>query len=48
MSDDEQLAEPGACAGRRRRYGGEIRKQYVLWSDNCLLSVIAIRRRSQR
>ena len=40
MSDDEQLAEQVAALDIVAKYGGEIKAQYVLWSDNCLLSVI--------
>ena len=40
MSDDEQLAEQVAALDVVAKYGGEIKAQYVLWSDNCLLSVI--------
>ena len=40
MSDDEQLAEQVAALDVVAKYGGDIKAQYVLWSDNCLLSVI--------
>ena len=39
MSDDEQLAEQVAAYEIVNKYGGEIKAQYVLWSDNCLLSI---------
>lgn len=40
MSDDERLAEQVAALDIVSKFGGEIKAQYVLWSDNCLLSVI--------
>jgi uncharacterized protein with GYD domain len=40
MSDDEQTAEQVAAYEIVAKYGGEFKAQYVLWSDNCLLSVV--------
>lgn len=40
MSDDEQTAEQVAAYEIVSKFGGEIKAQYVLWTDNCLLSVV--------
>jgi len=40
MSDDEQTAEQVAAYEIVAKYGGEFKAQYVLWTDNCLLSVV--------
>jgi uncharacterized protein with GYD domain len=40
MSDDEQLAEQVAAYEIVSKYGGEIKAQYVLWTDGCLFSVV--------
>jgi uncharacterized protein with GYD domain len=40
MNEDERLAEQVAALDIVSKYGGEIKAQYVLWSDNCLFSVI--------
>ena len=40
MTDDEQLAEQVAALDIVSKFGGEIKAQYVLWSDNCLLSIV--------
>jgi uncharacterized protein with GYD domain len=40
MTDDEQTAEQVAAYEIVSKFGGEIKAQYVLWSDNCLLSVV--------
>jgi uncharacterized protein with GYD domain len=40
LSDDEQLAEQVAALDIVSKYGGELKAQYVLWSDNCLLSIV--------
>ena len=40
LSDDEQTAEQVAAYEIVSKFGGEIKAQYVLWSDNCLLSVV--------
>ena len=39
MNDDEQLAEQVAAYDIVSKCGGEIKAQYVLWSDNCLLTI---------
>ncbi|HTN78844.1 MAG TPA: GYD domain-containing protein [Acidimicrobiales bacterium] len=39
MSDDERLAEQVAAYEIVAKCGGELKAQYVLWSDNCLLSI---------
>lgn len=40
MSDDEQLAEQVAAYEIVNKFGGEIKAQYILWSDNCLFNVV--------
>lgn len=40
MSDDEQMAEQVAAYEIVAKYGGEIKAQYVLWTDNCLLNIV--------
>jgi uncharacterized protein with GYD domain len=40
MNEDERLAEQVAALDIVSKYGGEIKAQYVLWTDGCLLSVI--------
>jgi uncharacterized protein with GYD domain len=40
MSDEEQLAEQVAAYEIVAKFGGEIKAQYVLWTDNCLLTVV--------
>ena len=40
ISDDEQTAEQVAAYEIVAKFGGEIKAQYVLWTDNCLLSVV--------
>lgn len=40
MSDEEQLAEQVAALDIVSKFGGEIKAQYILWSDNCLLTVV--------
>jgi uncharacterized protein with GYD domain len=39
MNDAEQLAEQVAAYDIVSKCGGEIKAQYVLWSDNCLLTI---------
>ncbi|HTN80483.1 MAG TPA: GYD domain-containing protein, partial [Acidimicrobiales bacterium] len=39
MGDDERLAEQVAAYEIVSKCGGEIKAQYVLWSDNCLLAI---------
>jgi len=40
MNDDDRLVEQVAALEIVTKYGGEVKAQYVLLSDNCLLSVI--------
>jgi uncharacterized protein with GYD domain len=40
MDDDERTAEQVAAYDIVSKCGGEIKAQYVLWSDNCLLSIV--------
>jgi uncharacterized protein with GYD domain len=40
MSDEEQLAEQVAALDIVSKFGGEIKAQYVLWTDACLFSVV--------
>ena len=40
MDDDERTAEQVAADDIVSKCGGEIKAQYVLWSDNCLLSIV--------
>src|SRR5438477_7394762 len=40
LSDDEQTAEQVAASEIVAKFGGEIKAQFVLWTDNCLLSVV--------
>ena len=40
MSDEDQTAEQVAAYDIVAKYGGEIKVQYVLWSDNCLLNIV--------
>ena len=39
MDDDERLAEQVAAYDIVSKCGGEIKAQYVLWSDNCLFTI---------
>ena len=39
MSDEDQLAEQVAALEIVSKFGGEIKAQYVLWSDNLLLTI---------
>ena len=39
MDDDERLAEQVATYEIVSKCGGEIKAQYVLWSDNCLFAI---------
>jgi uncharacterized protein with GYD domain len=39
LTDEEQLAEQVAAIEIVTKYGGEFKAQYVLWSDNCVLTV---------
>ena len=39
MDDEERLAEQVATYGIVSKCGGEIKAQYVLWSDNCLFAI---------
>jgi len=39
LNDDEQLAEQVKALEIVSKYGGEIKAQYVLWSDNCLFTI---------
>jgi len=39
MDDDERTAEQVAAYEIVSKFGGEIKAQYILWSDNCLLAV---------
>ena len=40
LSDDEQTAEQVAAYEIVAKFGGEIKAQFVLWTDNCLLGVV--------
>jgi len=40
MSDDERTAEQVATYEIVAKCGGDIKASYVLWSDNCLLSIV--------
>ena len=40
MDDDERTAEQVAAYEIVSKCGGEIKAQYVLWSDNSLLSIV--------
>ena len=40
MDDDERTAEQVAAYDIVSKCGGEIKAQYVLWSDNSLLSIV--------
>ena len=40
MDDDERTAEQVAAYEIVSKCGGEVKAQYVLWSDNCLLSIV--------
>ena len=40
MSDDEQTAEQVAAYDIVAKYGGDIKAQYILWTDGCLLTVV--------
>lgn len=40
MSEDERMAEQVAALDIVSKYGGEMKAQYVLWTDNCLLSIV--------
>ena len=40
MSDDEQLAEQVAAVEIVGKYGGEIKSQYILWTESCLFSIV--------
>jgi uncharacterized protein with GYD domain len=40
LSEDERLAEQVAALDIVSKYGGEIKAQYVLWTDGCLFSVV--------
>ena len=40
MNEDDRLAEQVAALDIVSKYGGEMKAQYVLWSDNCLLSIV--------
>ena len=39
MDDEERLAEQVAAYDIVSKCGGEIKAQYVLWSDNCLFTI---------
>ena len=39
MTEEEQLAEQMATYDLVSKCGGTIKSQYVLWTDNCLLSI---------
>ena len=39
MSDDDRLVEQVAAVGIVGKFGGEIKSQHVLWSDNALLAI---------
>ncbi len=39
MSDDERTAEQVAAYEIVSKCGGEVKAQYVLWSDNCLFAI---------
>ena len=39
MSDDERTAEQVAAYEIVAKCGGEVKVQYVLWSDNCLFTI---------
>ena len=39
MDDDERTAEQVAAYEIVSKCGGEVKAQYVLWSDNCLLAI---------
>ena len=39
MDDEERLAEQVATYEIVSKCGGEIKAQYVLWSDNCLFTI---------
>ncbi len=41
MSDDERTAEQVAAYEIVAKCGGELKAQYVLWSDNCLFAIAA-------
>ena len=40
MSEEERLAEQMAALDIVSKYGGEIKAQFVLWTDACLFSVV--------
>ena len=41
MSEDERTGEQVAAYDIVSKCGGEIKAQYVLWSDNCLFTITA-------
>lgn len=40
LSDDEQLAEQVAAYEIVSKFGGEIKSQYALWTDNVLQTIV--------